>query len=83
MAVKSHIFDNTYQLGPCHRVLPSVIRKNIAFAQQTIFGDMDKYNFEKCRNYLLKTVDLVRLQLKTESKLERFKIIVTGFVGTS
>ena len=75
--------ENTYRLGPKHKVLESEILKAISFAQKTVLTDLKKDDqpLLKTRTLLLKLLDLVRLQLKSETKLNRYKTIVTGFVG--
>ena len=75
--------ENTYRLGPKHKILESDILKVISFAQKTVLTDLNKVDqpLLKTRSLLLKLLDLVRLQLKTETKLNRYKTIVTGFVG--
>ena len=75
--------ENTYRLGPKHKLLESEILKVISFAQKTVLTDLNKVDqpLLKTRSLLLKLLDLVRLQLKTETKLNRYKFIVTGFVG--
>lgn len=75
--------ENTYRLGPKHKILESEILKTISFAQKTVLTDLKKDDqpLLKTRTLLLKLLDLVRLQLKTETKLNRYKTIVTGFVG--
>ena len=75
--------ENTYRLGPKHKILESEILKVISFAQKTVLTDLNKVDqpLLKTRSLLLKLLDLVRLQLKSETKLNRYKTIVTGFVG--
>ena len=75
--------ENTYRLGPKQKILESEILKTISFAQKTVLSDLKKDDqpLLKTRSLLLKLLDLVRLQLKTETKLNRYKTIVTGFVG--
>ena len=75
--------ENTYRLGPTHKILESEILKTISFAQKTVLTDIKKDDqpLLKTKTLLLKLLDLVRLQLKTETKLNRYKTIVTGFVG--
>ena len=77
--------ENSYRLGPKYKILESDILKTIAFAQKTVFTDLTKDDaiLQKTRTLLLKLLDLVRLQLKSDTKLKRYKTIVTGFVGNN
>ena len=77
--------ENSYRLGPKYKILESDILKTIAFAKKTVFTDLTKDDaiLQKTRTLLLKLLDLVRLQLKSDTKLKRYKTIVTGFVGNN
>ena len=67
-------FENSYRLPTACHISSQKVINVIRFAEKTLIS-RQSHTFD-----LLKVLDLIRLGLKKEKDLRRFKLVVTGFV---